>query len=383
MKYNFLLIFVITILCTACGSKADNNAVTIITVKPEVHTNTLYFNGIIEPLNTYSIVAIADGVVVQKYFDYGEPIKKNQLLLVINSQQLDDNYQDALTTYIKAKKDYDDNQLKAQGTEELNRLGIISRDDYLSSKSQAENIKLSLLQTRRKLQNLLANINNPDINLNTLEKDNNVIMNKWLSMHVNSLRILSPSDGIALLPNKTDNSDQSNADIRLTVGSQIKASQVLLTVGDITGITLTVKINELHINEIKLGQKAVITSDAFEDTLNGTVTHLDQQATPDSSGNAPAFAIKITVPSITPLQRKIIHVGMSAKVALTISKPAIIKLPLNAVFNDNGKTWVKSVDKMSGKIKTVPVITGGTTLDSVVIQQGVKAGDEVMLNVAH
>ena len=202
-------------------------------------------------------------------------------------------------------------------------------------------------------------------------------------MHVNKLQILSPSDGIALLPNKTDNSEQSNADIRLTIGSQVKASQVLLTVGDITGITLTVKINELHINEIKLGQKAIITSDAFEDALNGTVTHIDQQATSDSSGNAPTFAIKITVPAITPLQRKIIHVGMSAKVALTIDKPATIKLPLNAVLNVDGKVSVKLLDKTTGKIKTVPVITGATTLDSVVIQQGLKAGDEVILDVAH
>ncbi len=365
----------------ACQQNKSTSALTTITIKQQANIDTLYLDGTIQPINMISVIAPFDGVITQQYFDYGALIKKSQLLLTIHSSQFNDNYQEALANYLKAKKDYANNLSKMSGTEELKRLGIISRDEYLNDQSQVYDSALSLAQAKRKLQELLAKTNHY-LDLSQLSATDSQAIAHIIQQPAELLRIYSPNDGIALLPAKSaNNSDDNNRPLQ--VGDQIKTGQVLLTVGNISGIILTVKVNEIHINDIRVGQQAIITSDAFKDTLQGKVTHVDQQATQDNSDNLPSFILKISVPTLTDAQRKMIHIGMSAKVALQITRPAAITVPLNAVITKNSQTFVKRLNKTTHNITEVPVITGATSLDAVVIQQGLKPGDEVVINADH
>jgi len=245
MKPFFIkIMFTVTLalFLVACGSSADDKELKTLIVSTKPNTNTLYFNDIIEPLQINSATAAFDGTVVQKNFDYGEFVKKNQLLLVINSSQFEDSFQEALGSFLKAKKEYADSQSKMQSTEQLQKLGIISQDEYNSTTNQVYNNKLSLAQYTRKLENILGKINDSSLSSQNIINDTHALEAAMAEHSSNQLKIVAPSDGIVLLPIKSSSSD-GDTDKPLSVGSQVKAGQVVFNIGDVSGLTLSVKVN--------------------------------------------------------------------------------------------------------------------------------------------
>lgn len=368
-----LFLLIILLLIVSC---AKNNSLQTITVSTQANVNTLYLDSIIEPLKVYNVDAPIDGTIVQKNFEFGDNVKQGQILLVLKSQQLADDYQTALTDYLKAKRDFSTNQSQMAGTEYLKKMGIISEQEYQTSVSTNYDLNIAYNQAAEKLQNLLIKMGKSN-DLSKLNAD----PKQTLNQNFNTLNITAPHDGVALTPVKSGaQTSTDDATTLLPIGSQIKTADNLLLIGDMTGISVAVKINESHINEIKDGQEAMITSDAFPGTLTGYVNCVVQEACSGDNTSAPNFPIKIIVPHLTDAQRKIIHVGMSAKVQLNISSTPAIKIPISAVMNQDGATTVKILDAKTAKPKVIPVTTGTTTLDSVEITNGLKDGDKVLIN---
>ncbi len=90
------------------------------------------------------------------------------------------------------------------------------------------------------------------------------------------------------------------------------------------------------------------------------------------------FEVRISIPDVTPEQRRIIRVGMSGAAELDIPEPPQIFLPIKAVIQKNGKTVVTVEDK-DGVRREVVVITGKTTLTEVAIVKGISPGDRVVV----
>ena len=158
----------------------------------------------------------------------------------------------------------------------------------------------------------------------------------------------------------------------------VKDGQTLLNINSSRGISFDIKINEINVNQLHVGQPAIITSVAFPNIkLQGYIKSIDSQAS--SIGNLPSFSAAIIVPSLTTSQEKIIRIGMSAKISITTTRKAKILVPLYAISDENGKKSVKLLDPKTGKIKKALVETGETTLSDVEITSGLKAGDQVVL----
>lgn len=381
-KIIFYISFIFLLLCAGCNNTAHPSVQTI-TVNPQPTKTMLYFSGTISPLQTYAIDAPDDGIITQRYFEYGETVQAGQLLLIIKSAQLEQDYQSALAEYLKAKKDYSNNQTQMRGDDLLKKSGIISEDDYLNDKSNSYDVQLAYTQALHKLQTILDKTNLTQTAILQLQLSDAAAVNQALSQQVNTIQIFAPAAGIALMPEKIQDSTISSADsdTALALGSSVKSGQVLMTVGDVHGITITFKVNESNINAIQIGQKALVTGDGFPGiTLQGQVLHIGQQAVMNEGGSAPAFPVQIRVARLTEQQRKIIHIGMSAKIALEVVGPSLIQIPINAVSLDNGQSTVKVFDRKTRAIHIVPVVTGATSLYKVVIQQGLQPGDEVVVS---
>jgi hypothetical protein len=202
-------------------------------------------------------------------------------------------------------------------------------------------------------------------------------------MQHNHLTIKAPQAGVVLAPEKdsNDGAGGDNANKDLHVGTQVKENQNLVSIGDLTGIATTVSVSEMVINQIKPGQAVTVTVTALPDmTLQGVVKSVGAQAqtSGDSQSNNANFPVNIVVPQITPQQRDLIRVGMSAQIQILLPNPPQIMLPITAVYQKNGMSMVKVLNAQ-GKPQEVPVMTGQTTLDQIAITQGIKAGDKVMV----
>lgn len=383
-KIKPLIIIAISgFILAGCNKHSDKTAAnkteSTITVATKPNNIELFFKARIEPIKKTNISSPIDAVVKSINFTYGQRITKGQLLLVLSSEQLKKDYQDALTAFLKAKADYHNQRLKSEGLEELWKIQALSKNQYIEEKQQITNIFLSYRQAEQRLKELAEKIHDQKLSdLTKLNVDEINKIERALAANTGEMSIVAPSDGIALYPEKTE-ADQDSTNSRLLEGTAIKAGQGLLEIGDMSGLALYINVNEININSIKPGQKVNITGVAFPNILlHGQVKEVDIQAKNNLSSGLPTFPVKIEVAKVAESELRQIHVGMSAEVKLTIEQPPAIRVPLRTLIIKDNKTFAKLIDK-EGKIKEVEVITGHTTLDEVVIAKGLQAGDKLVV----
>lgn len=379
MKYYQIIALVLFLFMTGCSDEAKKTNKNIIKVGPQSANTTLYYSGIIQPLQTIVVPSPADGVVIDMPFQYGETIKAGQLLFMLSSAKFLADYKTALMAYIKAKSEFNNGQTQLSEAEFLHKNELISDDDFKSKQSNFYSARLALLQAKDTLENLLQQLNIKDIDVYKLtiadiDKVTQALHLKSNTETLEHLRITAPANGVVLSQSKGEEDNK-----KITKGDTVKQGDVLAVIGDMNGLSVRIKVNELTVNQLKVGQKVKVTGIAFPDhTLAGEIKRVDRQGEV-SPGGLPTFAVQVVVPVLSKEQQKEIHVGMSAKVEINIESEAQILVPLAAINEKNGQAYVKIQDEKGQKIREVGVKTGKTTVDSVVILAGLKAGDNVVL----
>lgn len=371
-----VVIMAVILLLQACSHEPNIKGGHLVTIETHSLKNSLYYSGIVQPLQTIVIPSPADGVVIDMPFQYGQQVRAGQLLFLISSTKFVSDYKSALTQFVKAKSEFDNSKNELSEAKFLHKNELISDDQFKMKQSSFYANQLSLLEARDTLENLLRQLNIKGINLDELSISDIDKITKALHLQDTSdnLRILSPATGIVLSPNKGEDETK-----KIMKGDAVKQSDALAIIGDMSGLTVRVKINELTVNLLKEGQKVIVTGIAFpEYSLHGEIKRVDRQGDVSSSG-LPTFAVEIVVPTLTPAQQKIIHAGMSVKVEINIEEEPQITVPVQAIKDKNGVSYVQVYDDQSGKLKDVQVVTGKTTADLAAIVSGLKAGDKVFV----
>lgn len=367
---------ILTLVLAACSNEAKQSTSHTLTVSSDASTNVLYYSGIIQPLKSRVITSPVDGAVADVAFQYGETVKSNQLLFKISSAKFLADYKAALLQYIKTKSDFNASQTQLKESEFLHKNELISDDDFKMKQSNFYASRLALVQAKDSLENLLQQLDIKNIDLYNLSiaDIDKITQAMNLQLTSDSLRIAAPVAGVILAATK--NEDESK---KTSKGDSIKQGDVLAMIGDLSGISVRVKVNELTVNQLQVGQKIKVTGIAFpEEVLAGNVTRVDRQGEV-SGGGMPMFAVEVTVPKLTAQQQQIIHVGMSAKVEIDINEHPQIRIPMNALTEKNGEAFVQVINAKSGKHEMIAVKTGKTTMDSVAILSGLKEGQQLVI----
>jgi len=381
MRKILLLILIISIAAISACKKTTDAATSkqqIVTAKLQKTTTDLYYIGTIRPLQVHAVTSPADGTVESINFQYGHPVVKGQVLAKISSSKLEKDYRTALTSFLKAKNAYVQAQASFVGTTQLWKSGIVDDESYNKEKSTLETSQLSYLNAKQDLEQAAENTPGVKRVAKGLSLEDIAAVKKILEKDIEHLTIKAPLSGIALFPEKTSDSTSGK---QVHTGSQVKQGQILVTIGNLTGISVMINVDEVSINRIKVEQKVVVTSPALPElVLNGYVKTVAAQAkVSENGGGGVTFAVQIVVPRLTPDERKIIHVGMNAKVELQIQDRPMIYVPIKAVKEQKGQTVVTILDQ-DGKQKVVPVQTGRTTQTEVAIISGLKPGDKVVVH---
>lgn len=344
----------------------------IYTVKMQQTQTPLYFSGIIKPYHITNISSPIDGVVNNMHFQYGQAITKGQILFNITSSKLQTVFQDTLSNYLKTWNDYNDKNRQYQASIKLRKLGFISDDDFYGKKNARDEAYMSLVEQQTKLTEILSQLG-LSTDLTTYQHMSREQVTELLTKQWNDIAIKAPVSGIALAP-IDDEGDNKNK--MLTTGDQIKQDQALVAIGDVQHLTIVVNVSELDIARIHTGLTAKITSPAFADIqLTGTITNVDEQGISDGT-NLPTFPVTISINQLTPAAQKAVHVGMDAKVEIDLTANNVIQVPISAVYQKQGQTLVNVIN--DNKIKPIIVEAGETSLNSVIIKQGLKPGDQVV-----
>lgn len=374
--FKLLSILTILVLLQACSREPKVENGHLEEVKPESVESTLYYTGNIRPLHSMVVTTPADGVVIEMPTQYGEDVSSGNMIFTISSAKFLADYKSALMQYIKAKNDFNNSKSQLSEGEFLHKNELISDDDYKMKQSNYYSNQLVLLQAKDQLESLIRQLDLKNVNLLNLTIADIDKITKAMHFQKSSenLKIVAPAQGVLLAPAKS--ADDSK---KITKGDSVKQGDVLAVIGDMSGISVRISVNELTVNQLRVGQTVTITGIAFPDhVLHGMISRVDRQGESTNSG-IPSFDVEVSVPHLSASERRDIHVGMSAKVEINLSDDPRIMIPVAAIEEKNGASFVKAFDRKSGKIKEVMVQTGKSTPDQVAILSGLRAGDKVVI----
>lgn len=373
----FLVFFLVA--CDRTETKQHKSAEKIIVVTQQKNVTTLYYSGTLQPIRTIPVLSRVDGVVGKMNIKYGEYVEKGQILIYINSSRIADDFHKAVTDYLEKKDSYQSGLQSYKGSVVLHKAGVISDEDFTSEQSKQAASEVSYYQAKLALEDVLLHAGVPPKEIEEITLEQTTKINQLLQREFPDIALRAPNAGVVLFPTSSGADKDGNKKGELEVGDEIKQGQVVFSLGDLTGLSTTLKVSEININRVKTGLKAVVTGDAFPGiTLQGSIAAVGAQANVSESHDTALnfFNVIIVIPHLTEDQRKIIHVGMTAKVALDLENPTAIMIPIRAVHEKNNQSMVTIIDP-SGIKKEIPVQTGETSLDKVVITHGLKVGDKV------
>ncbi len=376
---------------------ADSQAGAVKTYKVALQplVDKISLRGTLKPIQVVNVTSPFAGTVTEKLFEYGQSVTKGQLLMRLDTREIESKCREAESAFIKANekrkemKDWKntDEMVKAmrsldkakrsyEETETLFKKGIVSADEYNNEKNNYENELLTYKTTKAKGEG-------DNVTLAKLDYYNARAKLADLEKQLKKANVLAPVSGTVILMDAAGDKDRKGKAVEK--GTSFGEGEIMLAVGDTTGLSVSTEVDEIEVTKIKKGQQAIITGDAFPDViLKGRVDHISSQASvkggEGGAKKAASFEILIQVERLTQETADKICLGMSANLSIEIlNKPDGILVPIGAVQADGADRYVMLKEAGKREAKRVNVKTGITTLDSVEILQGLKIGDEVLV----
>lgn len=163
-------------------------------------------------------------------------------------------------------------------------------------------------------------------------------------------------------------------------GAAVRFRQTLLTIPDMSAMSVAVNIHESQIKKVRLGQPCRITVDAEPGkTLEGTVAEVAVLPDSTSSRYTPNLKVYPAVVHITGTHEWL-KPGMNAKVEIIVNQiDDILYVPVQSieVENDHFFTYVKK----DGELDRREVVTGSFNDEFIEIKSGLNLGEEVALSI--
>jgi HlyD family secretion protein len=199
-----------------------------------------------------------------------------------------------------------------------------------------------------------------------------------LNEQLSKCAIVAQKSGLVVYGGGRDQEFYYGGEERIREGATVRERQAIITIPDMSRMSVNVKIHESYIKKVKKGLKARITVDAFPDeVLTGEVTKVG--VLPDSQNRwmNPDLKVYLTTVAIDGAHEWV-KPGMSAKVEILVNKLAdVVHIPVQAVFPDNGKQVCFVARGFKPERREVEV--GEFTDEFIEIKSGLRAGERVLL----
>ena len=241
----------------------DTPPVTVIAEKPTTGyiAQSVTATGKIEPVDTVTVGTQVSGIIKYLYVDFNSKVKKGELLAELDKSllqatldQFNGNLQNANAQLVFAKNNFNRQDL-------LFKTDAISKADYDSALNTLDAAKANVLSAQAQVRSAQKNLTYADI--------------------------YSPIDGVVL---------NRNISIGQTVAASFSTPTLFIIAKDITKMEVEANVDEADIGDVKAGNRASFTVDAFiNDSFGGTVTEI--RLHPSVSANVVTYTTIINAPN--------------------------------------------------------------------------------------
>jgi RND family efflux transporter MFP subunit len=332
---------------------------TVTQIYPSQTFTVLNASGYVVPQRKAALASKVTGRLVWLGVEEGNRIKKDQLIARLESEdvkaakdQAKANVEAARFNLEQTKAELRDATLSFDRNKELMARGVIARATYDTALARYEKAAATVEAAEANLKASMAALEAADV-------------------AIEYTLIRAPFDAIVL----TKNADIG--DIVTPIGAAANAKAAVVTIADMNSLQVEADVSESNLTRIKPGQPCEILLDALPEARFRGAIHM---IVPTADRSKATVMVKVRFidkdPRILP--------EMSAKVAF-LSRPVKAEdqkprtaLNQGAVVTRKDKKIVFHV-KEDRAIET-PVTLGEQIGDMIEVREGVKAGDQVVLN---
>ena len=370
-----------------------------VTVQVQHLQSSISLAGSVAPLEEIHVTAPFAGNIKEKFFIYNQKVDKGAPLIAMDTAKLEMELRNAKAAYIKAVQHFKElrewdksvevsnarrSLTRAQNSLEnarqkldesrlLFEKGIISRTELQAARETCTNHDMDYASAQESLDSTLDKGNANNLAIAEMELANARITMEEFQAKLKRAVVHSPVAGIAIKP---VSKSKGNAKI-VKPGLAVSQGDALLAVGNLDGLSIKTRVDEIDINKIRFHQRVRVSGDAFSDLpLTGYVRHISSNAESDQS-NGPMFQVTVAIDQLTPVHRERIRLGMSTNLEIMVyDNPKALVVPL-AVVEVRGDGKFVRMKNNAGQVEERRVETGITTMDAVEITQGLAQGDMV------
>ena len=392
----------------AGGVHAADGVPRTLTVTPQAVSASLFMTGRLAPSRQVEVTSPIKGKVAAVHFQHGERVAEGQRLVELDVTEVQIERRDAEVAFIRARDrvqelaNWEDHVDVTQARRAVSKSsaaletarntlektsfllgrGVIPASEHEAAEREFQSREFDLRAAEEDLRAALAK-GAAEGTVARLELDNARAKLETLEETLRNAVVYAPSAGVVIDP-KIDQVERGsdNNEKTLAKGVPVEQGERLLTIGNLDGIAVVGRVDEVDVVRIRPGHRVRVAGDAFPGiTLNGEIAQVSSQAKRDRSGRGlPSFEVTAVVEALSDEQRRLLRLGMSATVEVTVYERAdALLVPLDAVTLRDGQARLRVRDTDTGAVKEVPVATGVTTVDSVEIVDGIGPGDEIVL----
>jgi HlyD family secretion protein len=192
--------------------------------------------------------------------------------------------------------------------------------------------------------------------------------------------VYAPDDGMVVYANDEQRSGRGSSRAEQSAveeGALMRERQTMIKLPDLSRMQVKCTVHESKVDSLQRGMRARIHIQDHD--FQGTVTSVANQAEPSNffMGNVKEYAAIVSVDSDS--NGYGLRPGMTAAVEILIAnRKSVLSVPVQAVVEQGGKfySWVST---FAGP-KKHPVVLGMSNNTRIEITDGLKEGDEVLLN---
>lgn len=378
-----LLIAVGVIVAKSGGTKIDPSK--LAKVERGDLAKSVVATGKVTPITKVEVKSKASGIVKKLLVDYGDHVKKGQLLAQLDKVEIEAQVEqshaalEAAQANLKSSQaDFERAKVDAEGPDvpllkraydrdvSMAKDGVVSESaledaekNYELALNKQNVAKAQVTVLKAKIAQAQAQVMQDEANLKQLEEQ------------LSYTDIVSPIDGIVLSRDVQMGDAVSSI---LVLGS---AATLVMTLGDTSEVYVKGKVDESDIGKVYLGQPARIKVESFKDkTFYGKVTKISPMGV--EKDNVTTFEVRVSIQN--PGGELKAEMTANAEIILDEHKN-VLQIPEGAIIYDKDKKASVEVPDPKGKdgMDKVAVNIGISNGAKTEVLSGLKEGQEVVL----
>ena len=226
----------------ARGSDADGEEYVTETLARGPVTSTVTATGTVNPVTTVQVGTYVSGPIIAIDVDFNSPVHKGQRVAKIDPAPFqvkvlsaDANLANARAKVVKSRADLDLKRLTLDRNRELRGRDLVAQNDLDTAKSNYDQAVAQLALDAAAVKQADASLQEARINLNYTD-------------------IMSPVDGVVV---------SRSVDVGQTVAASFQTPTLFQIAQDLTKMQVDASVSESDIGNVREGQQAVFTVDAF------------------------------------------------------------------------------------------------------------------------